>query len=232
MLRRWSGSVTVPNDGRACLSNNAAERALRGFAVGRRHGSSRRRARRRHGDADHHGKAQQRRPRRPGLPMRSPASWGCRKAGSPNCCHGTGKYETTRRHSCSNAAVAGGLLISGIVHVLKSGGRWIDAPPDDGPRKTLYDRYVRWAAKGVRLDLIQALASAGGPPAQGLIDFSAVKAHRSASGGKGGSATRPSADRAAGAGRGSTHCPTATAGSSPSFSPEARSSIVRRDRLC
>lgn len=29
-------------------------------------------------------------------------------------------------------------VISGIIHVLKPGGRWIDAPPDYGPRKTLY----------------------------------------------------------------------------------------------
>lgn len=28
-------------------------------------------------------------------------------------------------------------VISGIVHVLKSGGRWADAPPVYGPRKTL-----------------------------------------------------------------------------------------------
>ena len=40
-------------------------------------------------------------------------------------------------------------VISGIVHVLKSGGRWVDAPPDYGPRKTLYNRFVRWADKGV-----------------------------------------------------------------------------------
>ena len=31
-------------------------------------------------------------------------------------------------------------VISGIVHVLKSGGRWIDAPADYGPKKTLYNR--------------------------------------------------------------------------------------------
>lgn len=90
-------------------------------------------------------------------------------------------------------------VISGIFHVLKSGGRGIDAPDDYGPRKTLYNRYVRWAAKGVWIDLFHARASAGGPPAQVLIDSSAVKAHRSASGGKGGSATRPSAARAAAA---------------------------------
>ena len=40
-------------------------------------------------------------------------------------------------------------VISGIIHVLKSGGRWADAPPEYGPRKTLYNRFVRWAEKGV-----------------------------------------------------------------------------------
>lgn len=83
-------------------------------------------------------------------------------------------------------------VISGIIHVLKSGCRWVDAPPNYGPRKTLYNRYVRWAAKGVWTNLFHALAQAEGPPAEVLIDSSAVKAHRSASGGKGGSETRPS----------------------------------------
>jgi len=77
-------------------------------------------------------------------------------------------------------------VISGIIHVLKSGGRWADAPEAYGPRKTLYNRFVRWAAKGVWTDIFHALATAGGPPAQVLIDSSAVKAHRCASGGKGG----------------------------------------------
>jgi transposase len=31
--------------------------------------------------------------------------------------------------------------------VLKSGGRWIDTPPEYGPKTTLYNRYVRWAAR-------------------------------------------------------------------------------------
>jgi len=78
-------------------------------------------------------------------------------------------------------------VISGIVHVLKSGCRWADAPAVYGPRKTLYNRFVRWAAKGVWLDIFHALAAAGGPSAEVLIDSSAVKAHRCASGGKGGS---------------------------------------------
>ena len=77
-------------------------------------------------------------------------------------------------------------VISGIVHVLKSGGRCVDAPDVYGTRKTLYNRFVRWVAKGVWTDLFHALASAGGPPAHALIDSTAIKAHRSASGGKGG----------------------------------------------
>jgi transposase len=87
-------------------------------------------------------------------------------------------------------------VISGIIHVLKSGGRWVDAPDVYGPRKTVYNRFVRWAAKGVWMDLFQALARAGGPPAHVLMDSSAVKAHRSAAGGKGGSRARRSAARA------------------------------------
>ncbi len=87
-------------------------------------------------------------------------------------------------------------VISGIVHVLKSGGRWVDAPDVYGPHKTLYNRFVRWAAKGVWVRLFQALAQSGGPPAHVLMDSSAVKAHRSASGGKGGSRAKPSGARA------------------------------------
>jgi transposase len=84
-------------------------------------------------------------------------------------------------------------VISGIIQVLKSGGRWVDAPAVYGPKKTLYNRFVRWAAKGLWMGLFRALAQAGGPPAHVLMDSSAVKAHRSAAGGKGGSRARRSA---------------------------------------
>src|SRR5947208_7327111 len=36
-------------------------------------------------------------------------------------------------------------VISGIVHVLKSGCRWCDCPPEYGPHTTIYNRFVRWA---------------------------------------------------------------------------------------
>ena len=77
-------------------------------------------------------------------------------------------------------------VISGIVHVLISGCRWSDAPLVYGPRKTLYNRWVRWAKKGVWLRAFETLAASGGPLAELMLDSTWAKAHRSASGGKGG----------------------------------------------
>ena len=36
MLKRWDAFARFLNDGRICLTNNAAERALRGIALGRK----------------------------------------------------------------------------------------------------------------------------------------------------------------------------------------------------
>ncbi len=83
-------------------------------------------------------------------------------------------------------------VISGIVPMLKSGGRWTEAPRDVyRPKKTLYNRFVRWAAKGVWAGLFEPLAQAGGAPSQVLIDLTAAKARRCAAGGKEGG-TEPS----------------------------------------
>ncbi|GJD34064.1 transposase [Methylobacterium aerolatum] len=77
-------------------------------------------------------------------------------------------------------------VLSGIVHVLKSGGRWTDAPREIyGSKKTLSNRFVRWAAKGIWVGLFETLARAGGPPSQVLIDSAAVNAHRCTAGGRG-----------------------------------------------
>ena len=95
-------------------------------------------------------------------------------------------------------------VVSGIIYVIRNGLQWKDAPAGYGPHKTLYNRFVRWAAKGIWVDIFHALASAGGPPAEVLIDSTAVKAHRCASGGKGGNSRRRSAVPAAGGRRKST----------------------------
>src|SRR5262247_4117201 len=47
-------------------------------------------------------------------------------------------------------------VISGIVHVLKSGCRWCDCPPEYGPSTTIYNRFVRWAERGIWENLVQA----------------------------------------------------------------------------
>jgi transposase len=88
-------------------------------------------------------------------------------------------------------------VIIGVVHVLKSGGRWVVAPPVCGPRKIRYNHFVRWAEKSIWMDVFHTLAFAGGPPAEVLTDTSTVKSYRSAAGEKGGSAARPSGDREA-----------------------------------
>lgn len=77
-------------------------------------------------------------------------------------------------------------VLSGIVHVIKSGGRWVDAPAEYGPKKTLYNRFVRWAERGIWKDIFAALAAREGVPDRLIIDSTIVKAHRSAGGAKGG----------------------------------------------
>ena len=89
-------------------------------------------------------------------------------------------------------------VISGIVHVLKSGCRWCDCPPDYGPPTTIYNRFVRWARRGVWENLFRELAGSGRSNDTQMIDSTHVKAHRSAAGGKGGAeaSCRPLAWRA------------------------------------
>jgi len=96
-------------------------------------------------------------------------------------------------------------VISGILHVLRSGCRWKDCPPEYGPPTTIDNRFVRWAERGVWERLFRELATRGRSRDIQMIDSTHVKAHRSAAGGKGGSRNRRSAARAAGATRKSTH---------------------------
>lgn len=95
-------------------------------------------------------------------------------------------------------------VISGILHMLKSGGRWSDCPPEYGPPTTIYNRFTRWAERGIWERLFRALAARGRSGETQMIDSTHVKAHRSAGGGKGGRGARRSAVRAAGATRRST----------------------------
>ena len=92
-------------------------------------------------------------------------------------------------------------VISGILHVLKTGCRWRDVPPEYGPATTIYNRYNRWSRRGLWQRLFEQVAASGRVPQELMIDTSHVKAHRSAAGGKGGSGSKRSGARGAGAPR-------------------------------
>jgi len=78
-------------------------------------------------------------------------------------------------------------VLSGIVHALKNGGRWADCPREVyGPKKTLYNRFVRWAERGIWKEIFSALAGAEDAPDRVFIDSTCIKVHRCAGGGKGG----------------------------------------------
>ena len=64
-------------------------------------------------------------------------------------------------------------VISGILHVLKSGCRWCDCPPEYGPATMIYNRFVRWARRGVWERLFRELAQRGRSAEKQMIEFDA-----------------------------------------------------------
>jgi putative transposase len=75
-------------------------------------------------------------------------------------------------------------VISGVVHVLKTGCRRQDCPAVYEPSTTLYNRFRRRTMRGIWRRLFDALARAGLGDGR-AIDSTTAKAHRSAAGGKG-----------------------------------------------
>ena len=88
-------------------------------------------------------------------------------------------------------------VISGILHRFREGLRWRALPEMYGPRTTLFNRFNRWSQKGIWQSLLAALAACEEVPDVVMVDSSAVRAHRSAAGAKGGSNIRRSGARAA-----------------------------------
>ena len=60
-------------------------------------------------------------------------------------------------------------MISGILHVLKTGCRWRDVPPEYGPATTIYNRYNRWSRRGLWQRLFEQVAALR-PGAAGALD--------------------------------------------------------------
>ena len=71
-------------------------------------------------------------------------------------------------------------VLSGIIHVIRNGLRWRDAPDVYGPHKTLYNRFIRWSRMGVLDRIFAALVAEGGAPERLMIDATHLKAHRTA----------------------------------------------------
>jgi len=57
-------------------------------------------------------------------------------------------------------------VISGILHVLKTGCRWRDVPPEYGPATTIYNRYNRWSQRGFWQRLFGQIAASGDVPGE------------------------------------------------------------------
>ena len=90
-------------------------------------------------------------------------------------------------------------LISGIVHMLRSGARWRDCPADDDPFTTIYNRFNRWSRQGIWYEMFGPLTGSSGIISTVGIDSSYIRAHRLAAGGKGKRSTKPSGTCEAGA---------------------------------
>jgi transposase len=76
-------------------------------------------------------------------------------------------------------------IMNGIFYVLRTGCPWRDLPERYGPYTTAYNRFNRWAERGIFEKMFKALASKSKDSLH-LIDSTMIKAHRAASGAKGG----------------------------------------------
>ena len=76
-------------------------------------------------------------------------------------------------------------VLNGIFWVLRSGAPWADLPERYVPRTTVYNRFNRWSRRGIWKKIFDRLASKSRDSLY-LIDSTIVKAHRAASGAKGG----------------------------------------------
>ena len=101
-------------------------------------------------------------------------------------------------------------VINGIFYILRTGAPWRDLPSRYGPYTTAYNRFTRWARRGIWKRVFDAFAAKSRDSLH-LIDSTIVKAHRAASGAKGGRKTRRSASAEAAAAQKSTPGSTARA---------------------
>jgi putative transposase len=102
-----------------------------------------------------------------------------------------GKEGDKGRHGEDNR-----LFVDAVLWVARAGAPWRDLPPAFGNWNSVFQRFRRWAKKGVWERIFNALVES--PDFEYLIiDSTIVRAHQHAAGAKGGAKMRRSAVRAA-----------------------------------
>ncbi len=76
-------------------------------------------------------------------------------------------------------------FINAVIWRARTGVPWRDLPERFGPWKTVFNRFDRWAKRGVWKAIFEALRIED--DVGSLMDASIVRAHQDAAGGKGGS---------------------------------------------
>jgi transposase len=88
------------------------------------------------------------------------------------------------------------LFLEGVLWIARSGAPWRDLPETFGNWNSVFQRFRRWALKGVFERLFQLLS--GDPDFEyALIDGTIIRVHQHGTGAKGGLKIRRSAVRAA-----------------------------------
>jgi transposase len=88
------------------------------------------------------------------------------------------------------------LFLEAVLWIVRAGAPWRDLPPQFGKWSSVWQRFRRWAKKGVFERIFKAFSQ--DPDFEyALIDGTIVKVHRHGTGAKGGLKIRPSATRAA-----------------------------------
>jgi transposase len=82
-------------------------------------------------------------------------------------------------------------VLDGIFYILRTGAPWRDLPARYGPHTTVYNRFNRWAKKGIWIRVFEALTEHM-PDAMVHIDSSIIRAHQHAAGAKKGGRITPS----------------------------------------
>ena len=110
------------------------------------------------------------------------------------------RFQQYIEEGLSGRAAAARLKISAatgaVLWRVRAGSPWRDLPPAFGNWNSVFQRFRRWAKKGVFERLFEEL-SAEPDFEYALIDATIVSVHQKASGAKGGLKIRPSADHGA-----------------------------------